>query len=209
MLDNWQRLERVIKWTGLSVNSFALTIGLKRSENLYQIKKGNNGISRDLAELVTTKYPSISKGWLLSGEGDMFIASRQGASTGVPFYSMDVLDAVRAGNKRPEPRFLINLPIFEDCDLAAICLGTAMQPEIPAGSILMLKQVPASAIIPGETYVISSSRFSGVRTVRLGEEPGQLLLLPRNTEEYDPITIDKAKAGKLFLVRGVIVKKNT
>ena len=60
MLDTWHRLERVIKWTGLSVNSFALNIGLKRSENLYQIKKGNNGISRDLATLITTKYPSAA-----------------------------------------------------------------------------------------------------------------------------------------------------
>ena len=55
--EKWRRLERVIKWTGLSINSFALTIGLKRSENLYQIKKGNNGISRDLAELITAKSP--------------------------------------------------------------------------------------------------------------------------------------------------------
>ena len=208
MLDNWQRLERVIKWTGLSVNSFALTIGLKRSENLYQIKKGNNGISRDLTELITAKYPSISKGWLLSGEGDMFIAS-QGASAGIPFYSMDVLEAVRLGQKRPEPRFLIHFPIFEDCDLAAICLGTAMQPDIPAGSVLMLKQVPASAIIPGETYVIHSPRFSGVRIIRQGDTPEQWLLMPRNTEEYDPVTLDKAKLGKLFLVRGIIIKKNT
>ena len=60
--DAWHRLERVIKWTGLSVNSFALNIGLKRSENLYQIKRGNNGISRDLAELIAAKYPSVSKG---------------------------------------------------------------------------------------------------------------------------------------------------
>ena len=73
MLDTWHRLERVIKWTGLSVNSFALNIGLKRSENLYQIKKGNNGISRDLATLITTKYPSVSKAWLLTGEGEMFV----------------------------------------------------------------------------------------------------------------------------------------
>ena len=209
MLDNWQRLERVIKWTGLSVNSFALTIGLKRSENLYQIKKGNNGISRDLAELVAAKYPSISKGWLLSGEGDMFLSSRQNASTGVPFYGMDVLDIVRMGHKRPEPRFLINLPMFEDCDVAGLCLGTAMQPEIPAGSMLMLKQVPVSSIIPGETYVIHSARFSGIRIIRQGEDPEQLLLLPRNTQEYDPITLEKAKIGKLFLVQGIIIKKNT
>lgn len=89
MLDTWHRLERVIKWTGLSVNSFALNIGLKRSENLYQIKRGNNGISRDLANLITTKYPTVSKGWLLTGEGDMFIESQPATvpeGGGVPYY---------------------------------------------------------------------------------------------------------------------------
>ena len=86
MLDTWHRLERVIKWTGLSVNSFALNIGLKRSENLYQIKKGNNGISRDLATLITTKYPSVSKAWLLTGEGEMFVEQMTASvsQTGVP-----------------------------------------------------------------------------------------------------------------------------
>ena len=80
--EKWRRLERVIKWTGLSINSFALTIGLKRSENLYQIKKGNNGISRDLAELITAKYPSVSKGWLLTGEGEMLIGNKAVTGSG-------------------------------------------------------------------------------------------------------------------------------
>ena len=93
MLDTWHRLERVIKWTGLSVNSFALNIGLKRSENLYQIKKGNNGISRDLATLITTKYPSVSKAWLLTGEGEMFVeqVAASASQAGVPYYGMDIL----------------------------------------------------------------------------------------------------------------------
>ena len=97
MWDAWHRLERVIKWTGLSVNSFALNIGLKRSENLYQIKRGNNGISRDLAELIAAKYPSVSKGWLLTGEGTMFIdetLSQRESGRGIPYYGMDALTAV-------------------------------------------------------------------------------------------------------------------
>jgi len=37
---DWLRLEEVINYSGMSVNAFALHIGLLRSENLYQIKKG-------------------------------------------------------------------------------------------------------------------------------------------------------------------------
>ena len=49
LLDDWQRIEKIVRWTGLSVNSFALSIGLNRSENLYRIKRGDNGISKELA----------------------------------------------------------------------------------------------------------------------------------------------------------------
>ena len=130
-------------------------------------------------------------------------------SWNVPFYGMDVLEAIRLGNKRPEPTYLLNLPMFEECDLAALCLGTAMQPDIPPASVLMLKQVSVSALIPGETYAICSARFSGIRIIRQDEDPEKVVLWPRNTQDYDPITIEKAKLGKLFLVRGIIIKKNT
>lgn len=208
MLDTWHRLERVIKWTGLSVNSFALNIGLKRSENLYQIKKGNNGISRDLAALITNKYPTVSKGWLLTGEGDMFIEQLPPASSvGVPYYGMDVLAAVEE-TQLPQPRFHIDVPLFSDCDLAALNIGTAMQPEIPAGSIVVLKRWTVEAIVPGESYLVVTSHFRGIRIIRNGQTPSELLLLPGNTEQFDPIAVQKDDINKLFMVRGIIVKKN-
>jgi len=41
-MDNWQRIDSVIRWANMTINYFALYIGLPRGENLYQIKKGNN-----------------------------------------------------------------------------------------------------------------------------------------------------------------------
>ena len=70
-MTNWQRLEQVVDWSNMSTNRFALSIGLKRSENLYQIKRGNFGISKELARLITVKYPEISRLWLLTGDGEM------------------------------------------------------------------------------------------------------------------------------------------
>ena len=43
-MNSWSRLEKVIDWSGLSINSFTKNIGLKRAENLYQIKKGYHSI---------------------------------------------------------------------------------------------------------------------------------------------------------------------
>lgn len=67
--NNWQRIEAVIKWANMSTNYFARHIGLARGENLYQIKRGNNGISLDVADRIVSKFPQVDKLWLLTGEG--------------------------------------------------------------------------------------------------------------------------------------------
>lgn len=61
--NNWQRIEAVIKWANMSTNYFARHIGLARGENLYQIKRGNNGISLDVA---TASSPN-SRRWINCG----------------------------------------------------------------------------------------------------------------------------------------------
>lgn len=210
MWDAWHRLERVIKWTGFSVNSFALNIGLKRSENLYQIKRGNNGISRDLAERIATKYPSISKGWLLTGEGTMFIdeeLSKSENRRGVPYYGMDAMTAV-CSDSMPEPLFRIDLPMFADGDLAALNIGTAMHPDIPAGAIVILKEWTLQNVVPGEIYLIVTSFFKGIRIIRQERESDRLVLLAGNSAQYDPIVLSRNEIVKLYIVQGIIIKKN-
>lgn len=48
--SSWRRLERVIESSGLTINSFARYVGLPRGENLYQIKRGNYGVSLGVAK---------------------------------------------------------------------------------------------------------------------------------------------------------------
>lgn len=210
-MDNWQRLERIIKWTGLSINSFALSIGLKRSENLYQIKKGNNGISRDLVELISTKYPHISKGWLMTGEGEMFIEQAQLlAKNNIPYFGVDAVFAVTTPTEKlPEPLFNISLPPFGDSTLAALNLHHSMEPEIPSGAIIILRNYEGRSVVPGETYLIISENFRGIRKIRLSQDPSEYTLIPANMEDFDPITISKESIEMLFLVTGVIINRTT
>lgn len=67
----WERIEAVVKRSGMTVNGFAKHIGLQRGENLYQIKRGNNGISVDVANRICERFPDINKLWLLTGDGEM------------------------------------------------------------------------------------------------------------------------------------------
>ena len=70
--DCWNRINKIIARSGMNTNAFAQHIGLPRGENLYQIKRGNNGISRDVADRICKAFPEVNKLWLLTGEGAAF-----------------------------------------------------------------------------------------------------------------------------------------
>lgn len=71
-MNDSKRLKAVIDSYKLSVNAFAKEIGLERAEKLYQVLRGRNGISKELAKIITTKYNDVNYSWLISGIGDPF-----------------------------------------------------------------------------------------------------------------------------------------
>lgn len=210
-MDNWQRLEKVVRWTGLSVNAFALEIGLKRSENLYQIKKGNHGISKALAETITQKYPEVSRSWLLTGEGSML---KDGGDMwgqpqrGVPFYNVDISVIKDLGEAKVKPVYHIDIPVFNDCDFAALSTSSAMAPDIPAGAIVLLKEHEVEKVFPGEAYLIITRDFTGIRSVRLHmTDMEKFRLVPKNTADYDEMVVRKSDIEKIYLIKGYVVSK--
>ena len=205
MLDNWQRIERVVKWTGLSVNSFAHAVGLSRGENLYQIKRGNNGISRELASMIAAKYPQISRAWLLTGEGDMF-AHEGRRRTSIPFYDADIEKYI-ASPERFTPRNYISLPGVDDAEFAAIYSGRAMGEAVPAGSLVLVRRVVPENLIPGGDYVVVGEDFTMLRRVRREVGSGTLRLLPVDADNFDEIRMDAAAVRDLYLVRAVVINK--
>ena len=208
-MENWQRLEKVVRWTGMSVNAFALHIGLKRSENLYQIKKGNHGISKELANVISAKYPQISRSWLLTGDGDMLKDGSDGPKRGIPFHNVDIASVIEFQQQPAQkPLYYIDIPVFNDCDFAALSTSNAMMPEIPAGAILALKQQDVAKIFPGESYLVVTDDFSGVRTIRTyADDPDKLRLVPKNLADYDEIVIHASEIKVLYLVKGIIISK--
>ena len=65
--SQWQRLSIIIDKSKHTTNSFAKSLGLDKSERIYRIKRGQNGISRKLAELIHKFYPEYSVPWILCG----------------------------------------------------------------------------------------------------------------------------------------------
>jgi hypothetical protein len=207
-MNNWQRVERAVKWAGLSVNSFALSIGLARGENLYQIKRGNNGISRDLARMIAAKYPQISQGWLLTGEGNMLVDEpvNSDKQTSIPFYGVDVEKYI-ADPSRYSVESYFSLPFVDDAEFAAVYLGRAMGDAIPAGAIVVMRRVAPGGMIPGGDYVVVCDDFIVLRRVRRKVGTQTLRLTPVDEEKFDEVTIDANQVREMYLVRSVVVNK--
>ena len=69
--ENIHYLQEFIDFLKMNPDSFAASLGLKRADKIYHALKGRNGISSDLAKLITEKYPDASYNWLLTGNGEM------------------------------------------------------------------------------------------------------------------------------------------
>lgn len=208
MLDTWQRLERIISWTGLSINAFAREIGLSRAENIYQIKRGNNGISKDLAEIITTKYTNISKAWLLIGEGDMFLDAKDQQKSAIPYYDIDVTNYSTIATDKLEPASYLGVEMFQGGDLAARTFSDAMNPEIPKGAVVVLQEIELGEIVLGKAYFVEANGFKGIRNIRSSADQSSLRMVPCNLEQYDQMEIRKEEIKRIHLVRGVIIDKS-
>ena len=200
--ESWQRLEQVINWSGMSIHSFAMHIGLKRSENLYRIKRGSNGISRSLATSITNIYPEINIDWLLSRSDEMFSQNEPPMSeTTIPYYPNDIFSSTSLNLNTP-PTTRLSFHQIEDCDFATSVVGDSMAPIIPQGAIVLLKKCDIENIIPGKCYLISTGDVTCIRYVRSVDNNSELLkLVPENLTAFDELIIRKDRIEKLFSVK--------
>ena len=201
--NNWQRIEAVIKWANMSTNYFARYIGLARGENLYQIKRGNNGISLDVADRIVSKFPQVDKLWLLTGEGQMFSEERiRGAQ--IPYYNVDVEQGI-AHLEHLEAESNLVVPPVGACDLAMCYTGRAMGNIVPPGTVVLLKAVDRDAIIPGGEYVIVCRKIVTLRIVRAADEEGKVRLVAGDRENYDDIVLNVNDIVLVYKVKGKLI----
>lgn len=197
-LTAWQRLETIIKMSGMSINAFARCIGLARGENLYQIKKGNNRISRDLASRIVNYYPQISFSWLMTGEGPMTTDGNN--NTGIPFYNC-ASDEELNRLTTDEPDSYVTMPGFEDC-CAVIAHNWVGKDGIPQGAYVFLHRMDKRYVRMGQYFLISDDYvgFCHVRTL-------SKLRKLKVTGSRVPSTLkhlEREEARTLYLVRAIL-----
>lgn len=70
-MNDTERIKALLEHLGLSGKKFAESLGMERADRIYNIQKGRNNISPNMAAIITMKYPLINMEWLLTGKGPM------------------------------------------------------------------------------------------------------------------------------------------
>ena len=68
---DFQRLEELKKYLGMSYQEIAGKAGIKTAQSFYSVKAGKQGVTKMMARAISSTWPEISEAWLLSGRGSM------------------------------------------------------------------------------------------------------------------------------------------
>jgi transcriptional regulator with XRE-family HTH domain len=128
----------------------------------------------------------------------------------IPFFEIETaLNPVTLlENKVENADHYLSIPGFEDCDISIINYGGAMEPEIFSGDIIVGKRVTNPLLIAfGEIYLVITPDYRLVKRIKAGQEPDTVLLCS-NQKEFDPIPFQTKDISCLFMVKGVVKRRN-
>ena len=197
---NWERLEAVISWTGMTINSFALYIGLGRSDSLYHIKRGSFGISHDLADRITSRFPDVDRTWLLTGIGSMLNGGDAYTGAQIPYYK-DEVEKLLLNPEEIKPSGYIYLPYTHSAEIVARSLSRAMCDVQCAATDLFLTRYEVEQVVQGNEYVLQVGNQVLWRKVRfVAGEVGKWRLVARDREEYPDMIVDCSDIRQVWRV---------
>lgn len=223
-----QRINLLLEYTKLNGKNFAMRIGLSYPDSVYHIQRGRNGISDKLADRIVMAFPEIDKGWLLTGEGEMFRSAdrKRGGATlhplatsfsdtrmgrqQVPLYDFEaVAGLVPIFTNQNTPVDYISIPDLPRCDGAVYVRGDSMYPLLKSGDIVMYKQIQDHLnIIWGEMYLISFSyegeEYITVKFIKKIEDRPDWVLLVSHNAHHAPKEIPASAIRALAMVKASI-----
>ena len=196
---NCERLMMVIGWANMNINSFARHIGLLRAENLYHIKRGNYGISVELADRIVAHFPEIDRSWLLSGIGNM-LTSTPAQHEPLPYYNMDITDIMPVIDTIDKFGDVV-LPYITESHIVVRSSSRAMNETLSAATDLILREVEVDDVIQGNEYVlICGDRVVWRRVRYVARNNSKWRLVARNRDEYADIFIDRKEVTRAWRV---------
>lgn len=203
VLSPGDRIRFVQKHAGMpSINALARSLDLKRSENLYQILKGNNGISKDLACRIAKCFPWFSITWLMTGQGEplMRIPLPSGFKE-LPLYT--ALNFENDGSlSEPDHVLLFPDTFCPSAEMITISHSDAMIPLFLPGDWMFLARSQIDALVFGQVYIVIAGPIRLCRIVRKGETAASVRLVSLKPEKYGELIIPRADIDEVFRLCG-------
>lgn len=204
----WERLEQVIKATGHTVNSFAKHLELLRAENLYQIKRGNNGISRDLARRIHEKFPTYSIAWLMVGSENanppvsLSTALLESPVVRIPVYRLLSTAHPLPTKEEPISYLIISASAANGAELAVPYTDDILSPFLRDSLILLRK--PEEDVLFGNMYLVELDNWRLFRLVEADNNSENLKLVTLKPERFGELSVSRSKIRSLRLVCGAV-----
>ena len=123
--------------------------------------------------------------------------------------SAGLMIGIESGKIVPDAEICV--PGLNDCDMAVNVWGDSMYPKYCSGEIVICKTVPIdkelSYVRFGEAYVILCDDGPVLKYIKKGDNDSTLTFSSENTH-YESYQVSKNRIKKLFLIKGVITRKN-
>lgn len=225
-----ERLKKYIEAKEISYYAFENSIDASRGSISKAVKEGKS-IGSNVLEKILLMYADLNPGWLLTGEGNMFLnkdaeilqeertiktftlkTDRNIESQQIPLYDLEAvagLVPLFSDGKAPTPADHISIPHLPKCDGAIYVTGDSMYPLLKSGDIVLYKEVNdiANSIFWGEMYLLSidmdGEEYITVKYIQRSKEPGMIKLVSENKYHQDKeVELNKIRA--LALVKATI-----
>lgn len=188
--------------------------------------------SAERVEIFLRNYPSLSRDWLMSGEGEMLLSDYDeyvlGKSEDIPIPVADedsgsppaeepvkdtalLLPSVAHGGRlsdfsqsvsRHECEVVVS-PVAH-ADFAMQVLGNSMEPEIPNGSRIFIKRIDEALFLEwGKVYVLDTPNGVIVKKVMPTDKNGVIECISHNAA-YPPFKVDMGKVFGVYRVLAIV-----
>ncbi len=194
-------------------SDFADMIGKSKSF-LSDMLSGNKKISRRTAESVCEAFPEINFKWLLTGEGDMFVASDNemapelaGVLGRIPLIPITAFAGYgeMSYNDIPVDEYY-TVKEFRQADFLLRIKGDSMAPLFNSGDIIACKKVEEVNFWQWHCIYAIATKNQGVliKRVEKGDKEGEICLMSENMN-YDPFDLPQKEIDAVALVLGAII----
>lgn len=185
-------------------------------ENLVGSRQGKP--SFDVLEKIILAFADINTGWLMTGRGKMLLSNPKNVTLShaeimeyktphaVPFFDLPISagapGVIDLNQAKRTPDGYIDIEIFRHCEAVIPVIGMNMEPEIKAGDLLGITQIPGFSekwdfLQTGKIYLIVTHQERLIKYIKESSDPQFIVC---ESPDYGSFKIHKSDILQLYRV---------